>query len=91
MPYNLRYSRRFIKAFKGIPVLEQKRIYRALDKLKEDPFPKGKGVKHIKGPSDEFWRLRIGDYRILYRVEGNNADVEDLVHRSELERVLRRR
>jgi mRNA interferase RelE/StbE len=43
----------------------QVRIARRIDRLAEDP--RGDAVK-LRG-ADDIWRVRVGDYRILYRIE----------------------
>ncbi len=54
---------------------------------------RGKRVKTIRGQTDTFHRLRVGDYRIMY--DAINEDrvllVLGIVHRSDLERWLRSR
>ena len=90
MAYTLRYSKRFAKAFKAISAADRKRIAKAMGKLATDPFPEGKSVKRLQGPKDEFFRLRVGDYRILYDVSGGNLDILDLVPRGELEKAVKR-
>lgn len=50
----------------------QERIVVALDLLKSDPRPP-KSVK-LKG-EDDVWRIRLGDYRILYEVIDNELVV----------------
>ena len=90
MAYTLRHSKRFTKAFKAISAQDRKRIARDIEKLAEDPFPEGKSVKRLRGLKDEFYRLRVGDYRILYDVSGENLDVLDLVPRGELEKAVKR-
>jgi mRNA interferase RelE/StbE len=44
----------------------QGRLKRAIDALSSDPRPPG--AKLLSGP-DRIWRLRVGDYRILYRID----------------------
>ena len=53
----------------------------------------GKKVKTIRGASDSFRRLRVGDYRVIYDVihEDRVVLVLAIVHRSDLERWLRNR
>jgi mRNA interferase RelE/StbE len=41
-------------------------IYRRLEGLSEDPRPHG--VKKLSG-ADRTYRIRIGDYRIVYEIE----------------------
>jgi mRNA interferase RelE/StbE len=44
----------------------QKRIVRALEQLETDPRPPG--VRKLQG-EDDLWRLRVGDYRVIYTIE----------------------
>jgi mRNA interferase RelE/StbE len=45
-----------------LPTTVQKRVARVLLSLEEEPFPVGcKKLKNRDG-----WRVRVGDYRILY-------------------------
>ena len=90
MAYTPRYSKRFAKAFKAVSVADRKRIAKAIEKLAADPFPEGKSVKRLRGPKDEFYRLRVGDWRILYDVSSENLDILDLVPRGELEKAIKR-
>jgi mRNA-degrading endonuclease RelE of RelBE toxin-antitoxin system len=50
-------------------------------------------VKTIKGVSDSFHRLRVGDYRVIFDVveEDRVVLVAGIVHRDDLERWLRSR
>jgi len=56
------------KAFKSLKRLEpsvRRRVLEKLVVLKEEPIPRG-AVK-LRGEKDAY-RIRIGDYRILYKV-----------------------
>ncbi|MDP9195921.1 MAG: type II toxin-antitoxin system RelE/ParE family toxin [Pseudomonadota bacterium] len=44
----------------------QKRIVNGLEKLARNPIPAG--VEKLSG-AERFWRIRIGDYRIVYAVD----------------------
>jgi mRNA interferase RelE/StbE len=53
------------KELARLPAMMQKRVARALISLENDPFPAGcKKLKNRDG-----WRVRVGDYRILYFAE----------------------
>ena len=53
--------------FKGIPPNEQKIIIRTLHKkLSLDPQAYG---EPLRGEFLNYWRLRIGDYRAVYRID----------------------
>ncbi len=62
----------------------RQRVGRAVRHLAEDPF--GPASKPLKGR--EQWRLRVGDYRVLYRVEqvSNSLTIVAVGHRREVYR-----
>lgn len=49
------------------------KIAKAVKILEENPFPKGKVIKKIKGKKTDFYRLRTDKYRIFYMIEGINV------------------
>lgn len=49
-----------------LPIDVQKRIVRAPEQLETDPRPPG--VRKLHG-EDNLWRLRVGDYRVIYTIE----------------------
>ena len=93
MTWRLEFSRAAVRAFERASKPERKRLERAIDGLGANPRPPGKLVKAIRGPHDEFLRLRVGDFRILYEIF--DADKMVLIHaivaRKELEEWLRQR
>lgn len=44
----------------------QRRIARAVDGFESNPRPRGAAL--LAGSGDRVWRLRVGDYRILYEI-----------------------
>jgi len=62
---------------------ERRRCVEALRRLKEDPFKPRPGVdiKRLKGRDRSMYRLRVGDFRFEYFVEGNTAYVVDAFRR----------
>ena len=42
------------------------RIINRIEKLRSEPFPKD--TKRVKGIREKTFRIRVGDYRILYMV-----------------------
>jgi len=78
------------KQLKDLPESVQQRIKRALVELKEDPFrsrPKA-DIKRLKGPDRDYHRLRIGDFRAIYVVEGQKVLVAKILPRSKAYRWL---
>jgi len=73
-----------LKAFYSIDSSISARIKHGLKKLESDPFrarPKA-DIKKLHGPEKPFlYRLRVGDYRVIYFVLGNEVKVTDIIHR----------
>ena len=64
------------------------RIAKKMRILTPDPSPRGDTVKRLSGFAIPTYRLRIGDYRAVFRVEENWIDILRVVHRSQLGRAL---
>ena len=65
MKYKIEFSRAAEKQLADIPHGELKKISRKIDSLSLNPFPSGH--EKMKGLSD-LYRIRQGDYRILYSI-----------------------
>jgi mRNA interferase RelE/StbE len=50
----------------------RRRIARRIEQLARDP--RGGGAVKLRG-ADDIWRARVGDYRILYQIEGERLIV----------------
>ena len=59
-------------------------ISNAIDALEEDPRPPG--CKKLKGTTESLWRIRVGDYRIIYAIadEVRIVDVRKVGHRKDI-------
>ena len=66
MPYRIEFTPRAERDFKSLDGSIRGRIKQRIDSLAENPYPSG--IKKIEG-EDELYRLRVGDYRILYQVK----------------------
>ena len=65
MSWQVELARDAKKELARLPVALQKRVARVLLSLEDEPFPRGcKKLKNRDG-----WRVRVGDYRILYFAE----------------------
>lgn len=62
MPHRIEFTPAAAREFRKLPAELQKRIGRQIDKLATDPRPDG-----VKKLSDDSYRIRIGDYRVLYQ------------------------
>jgi mRNA interferase RelE/StbE len=71
------------KELESLPDTVLARVVSKLDTLKGDPTPAG--CKKLKGYKDH-WRIRIGDWRVVYIVDdaGRLVSVTRIAHRREV-------
>jgi len=67
MRYTIEFRPSALRTFKKLPTVIQRRVSSALDGLTTNPFPSG--VKKLIH-EENVYRVRVGDYRILYQVDG---------------------
>ena len=71
--YELRLVRSARKELEALPDAVLTRVARRLDALQTTPRPSG--CKKLRGATD-LWRVRVGDYRIIYCVDDGAQVVE---------------
>lgn len=84
MTYRVQIARRAAKAVIGLDKPARRRVLAAIDALSGDPRPAGS--KKLAG--QETWRIRVGDYRIIYEIHDQVllVIVVDIGHRREIYR-----
>ncbi len=70
--YELRFKPSVARDLRGIPPAEVRRILTRIETLRNDPRPPGSE----KLSSQERYRVRQGDYRIVYTVTDAESAVE---------------
>lgn len=70
--YDVFYSKQSIKALKKLPRNESSRIQGKIKQLAEHPY-QHQQVKALKG--SEGYRLRVGDWRVLYTINESRLEV----------------
>lgn len=84
--YKITIKKTAAKELNNLPNKIATLITNAISELVNNPRPKG--CKKLKGLETIFWRIRIGDYRVLYTVDdtikiidikkiGNRKDIYD--------------
>lgn len=75
------------RSLKKLPTQLQERLLRAAHGLARNPRPVG--CSKLKGQGD-LYRIRVGDYRIVYRIddESRQVDITIVAHRREVYRDL---
>jgi mRNA interferase RelE/StbE len=70
--YTIEFATSALREFKALDRAVQRRIATHIDELAGNPFPPGS--KKLKGSPDHY-RIRVGDYRVIYRVEGKRLTI----------------
>ena len=68
----------------ALPSKMLKRVAEAIDRLSQNPRPPG--VKKLKGETHPLWRVRTGDYRIIYAIDDvvRIVNIRRIGHRKEV-------
>lgn len=79
MTYTVTVLRAAQKALAKIPAQPRQRIAATIQALADNPRPHNS----IKLTDSEFWRVRVGDYRIIYLIQDKQliVTVTDIVNR----------
>jgi len=65
--------------FRGLPATIQARVVSVMERL--TGWPSVSGAKPMRGELKGYYRIRTGDWRVLFRVEGDVIVVR-IAHRS---------
>jgi mRNA interferase RelE/StbE len=65
--YTIKFDRRVKKDFKSIQAQDIKRIKAAILKLSNNPRPDG--CTKLKGDKRDYYKIQIGNYRVIYSIE----------------------
>ena len=68
MTYYIEFAKPAAKQLKALSPQEQQRIKSKIEALVDSPRPDG--VVKLSG-EDDLYRIRVGDYRIIYRIQDN--------------------
>lgn len=81
--YRIVFARSAERDLHKLPRIVQQRAMQSIDALATAPRPAG--VKKIVGTAD-LWRIRVGDYRIIYRIDDRERliDVTHIRHRKDV-------
>jgi mRNA interferase RelE/StbE len=84
--YKIEIKKSAAKEIENLPSVILKRVVSHIQELANEPRPLG--CKKLSG--DEKYRLRVGDYRILYEIEDEivMVYVVKVAHRKEVYRML---
>ena len=79
-------------ATRDLDQFEDKVVRMILDELpplRDNPFPKGKRIKKMKGKKSTFYRLRVDKYRVFYSIEGINLIILRIIAKKDADRFIK--
>jgi len=85
MSYDLVYTRRAEKDIKKLDPPTRNHIGKALLKLQNNPIAYS---EKLTDPKIGTYRFRIGDYRVIFDIEGNDVVILRVGHRKEIYKRL---
>jgi mRNA interferase RelE/StbE len=85
MAFRIEWKKSTRKDLRRLPASAADRIIEAVELLSQDPFPHG--VEKLSG-SEHAYRIRLGDYRIVYEVvaESKLVEIQRVRHRKDVYR-----
>ncbi len=70
--YNVILKPSVEKDLRVLPAAMLKRVFQRIETLKDDPYPRGS--RKLAG-AEQLYRIRLGDYRIVYTVDKASRQV----------------
>ena len=86
MAFRIEWKKSTRKDLRKLPSVTVDKIIAAVEGLVENPFPHG--VEKLSG-SEHAYRIRLGDYRIVYEVvtESKLVEIQRVRHRKDVYRL----
>jgi mRNA interferase RelE/StbE len=83
--YALRFARAARRELEALDTMMVRRLFPAIESLAREPRPRG--CRKVQG-ADKLWRIRVGDYRVLYTIDDQTRIIDILAirHRSDADR-----
>ncbi len=72
--FKITYSKKARKYLSKMPKQWQKRVISKIDSLAKDPYASNNNATKLVGR--EAYRLRIGDFRVIYNIHNNILTIE---------------
>lgn len=80
MPFRIIWDEKAHDELNKLEPIVSRRILKKIDELSENPF--SKDIRKLKG-SDDF-RLRVGDYRVIFFIEQETIQILKVGHRKNI-------
>ncbi|OPY91751.1 MAG: Plasmid stabilization system protein [Syntrophaceae bacterium PtaU1.Bin231] len=83
MAFNIGYKKSVERDLKKLPKAEARRV---LDQIEEELLKRAEAYPVLKGPFAGLRKFRIGDYRVIYAILGDEVLVLRTGHRKDVYR-----
>lgn len=80
MPFKIVWDEKIFDSLNKFESTISRRIYKKVEELSDNPF--SKDIKRLKGSND--FRLRVGDYRVIFSIEQNIIQILKVGHRKNI-------
>ncbi|ADI74094.1 addiction module toxin, RelE/StbE family [Methanohalobium evestigatum Z-7303] len=85
MTYDIKLHPGVAKYLKSLDSNTKARIKESIETLSDKPYPENPrtDIKKLKGTKGRksFYRLRVGNYRVIYTIEDETILITDIIHR----------
>ncbi len=78
--YSIEWKEHALKNIEKLDISISRRIIKKIEELSESPF--SKEIKKLKNSND--FRLRVGDYRVIFSIEQNTIQILKIGHRKNI-------
>ena len=88
--FTVQLTRAAVKDLDAVPQVHRRHLATDLRALADLGASWPAGIKRIKGFGFPLYRLRAGDYRVLFRIDDTLVTIMRVINRKYLDRTLRR-
>lgn len=87
--FNIILSPRATKDLDGFNDKQCKKILDHFRLLEENPFPRGKLIKTLKGKAANYYRLRIAKYRVFFCIQTDQVVILRILSKKDVEKIIK--
>lgn len=88
MSYEVFLSEKAQRDLDAFPDRIAKQILADCTRLAKDPIPDGKRIKKLQGYKQNLYRLRAGDYRVVFTRSGIRIDIVRVLTKPDFQRAF---
>lgn len=82
----VRLTRSFSGDLEQLPLPDQQKVLKEIERLESNPFGPFPKIKKLKGKGIGKWRLEVWPYRVRYDISGREVILYRVRHRKEIYR-----